>query len=148
MKTVSKTLIALAAAAATLTAVAAPMAANANPVAVVRIDARDHNDWNRGGDWDRRGGYDRHHRDDRAVAQLNDRIENLQGRIYMGRRSGQLSFREARRLNGELDRISWQTRNAERSGRGLNGYEYSSLSARLDDLSAQVYGNRHDRNRW
>ena len=142
MKTVSKTLIALAAAAATLTAVAAPMAASARPAvaAVVKVDMRGHNDWNRG--------HDRNHRDDRAVGQLNDRIQNLQSRIYMGRRSGQLSLREASRLNGQLDRISWQTRAAERSGRGLNGQEYSALSGRLDNLSAQVYGNRHDRNRW
>ena len=119
MKTVSKTLIALAAAAATLTAVAAPMAASARPVAaaVVRVDMRGHNDWSRGND--------RNRHDNRGTAQLNERISILQSRIYMGRRSGQLSLRESGRLNGELDRISWQTRNAERSGRGLNGYEYS-----------------------
>jgi len=103
---------------------------------------RGHNDWNR------RGDNDRNHRDDRGTAQLSDRISNLQSRIYMGRRSGELSMREASRLNGELDRISWQTRHAERSGRGLNGREYSELSARLDNLSDQVYSNRHDRNRW
>ena len=142
MKAFSNTLIALAAATATLTALAAPMAASAAPTAIVKIDMRGHHGW------DRRGGPDWNRRDDRGSAQLGDRISNLQSRIYMGRRSGDLSLREASRLNGELDRISWQTRNAERSGRGLNGREYSELSARLDNLSAQVYNNRHDHNRW
>ena len=148
MKTVSKTLIALAAAAATLTAFAAPMAASANPVTVVKVAMVAPGGWDRGHYRNHRGGNDWNHRDDRATAQLSERVGNLQSRISMGRRNGQLSFREAGRLNGELDRISWQARNAERSGRGLNSYEYSSLSARLDTLSAQVYGNRHDRNRW
>ena len=149
MKT-TKTLIALAALAASLTALTLPAVSDARPIQRHpversyndnRSDMRGHNDWNRHGD------NDRSRRNDRGTAQLSDRISNLQSRISMGRRSGELSMREASRLNGELDRISWQTRNAERSGRGLNGREYSDLSARLDNLSAQVFGNRHDHNR-
>lgn len=132
MNTFGKTtLIALAAAAAALTAAAAPMNASADPA------------WGRGhdrGDWN--------HRDDRAQMQLRQRIDTLDSRIDMGRRTGDLSGREARRLSRELNNISWQVRDAERSGRGLSPAEYASLSARLDRLSMQVRENRHDGNRW
>jgi len=127
MKTFGKTLIALAASAAALTAAAVPMAADAAPA------------WHR---------VDRNHRDDRSGMQLQARIGNLDTRIEMGRRSGQLSGMEARRLSRELSRLSVQVRAAERSGRGLSPAEYASLNARLDRLSMQVQSNRHDGNRW
>ena len=136
-----KTLIAVAALAAGLTALAAPAMSSAAPltarVAVVtQVDFRDHDRFANRGD----------RFDGAASAQLDRRIAELDARINSGR--GGISYREAARLNDRLDAIKFSKRNDERSGRGLDGREMASLNARLDDLQASVYGQRHDGNRW
>ena len=125
-----KTLITLAAAAAALTTLTAPAIASARPAHVVVVS--DH----RGPDWN--------HRDDRASAQLNNRIARLDARIDQGRRTGQISYREGRRLNKELNLISSQKRSFERSGRGLSVNEISLLDNRLDRLQGQIRYEKHD----
>lgn len=126
-----KTLITLAAIAAALTTLSAPAIASAQPARVVVIT--DH----RGPAWN--------HRDDRASAQLSNRIANLDARIDQGRRTGKISVREGRRLNNELNVISSQKRSFERSGRGLSLNEISQLDNRLDRLQGQIRFEKHDR---
>lgn len=125
-----KTLITLAAVAAALTALTAPAIASARPAHVVVVT--DH----RGPGWN--------HRDDRASAQLSNRIARLDARIDQGRRTGQISYREGRRLNNELNLISSQKRSYERSGRGLSLNEISLLDNRLDRLQSQIRYEKHD----
>jgi hypothetical protein len=131
-----KTLITLAAIAATLTTLSAPAIASAQPARVVVIADQ------RGPDGAPHGNP---HGDHRAGAQLNERIANLDARIDQGRRSGQLSKRESRRLNNELNLISSQKRSFERSGRGLSLNEVSQLDERLDRLQGQIRFEKHDR---
>ena len=126
-----KTLITLAAIAAALTTLSAPAIASAQPARVVVITDHRAPAWN--------------HRDDRASAQLSNRIANLDARIDQGRRAGQISMRESRRLNNELKLISSQKRSFERSGRGLSVKEISQLDNRLDRLQGQIRFEKHDR---
>ena len=151
MKTRS-TLIALAVAASALTGIAATASQAAviglGATTTVAIGFRDHGGRdNRGGDW--RGGWDnRGGRQDDRARMIEGRIRLLQDRIQDGRRNGGLSRREAFRLQGRLDEVASLKRSYERSGYGLNGQEAATINARLDDLTLQVRGNRHDGNRW
>lgn len=138
----TKTLITAAALVAALTAAAIPAASNAAPLLTARIAVATHADYRDNGRWDRRGF------DNRASVELDRRIAELSARINSGHRGDGLSYRESARLNDRLNAIKWSKRDAERSGRGLNANEAASLNARLDDLSASIYGQRHDRNRW
>lgn len=94
-----------------------------------------------------RGGFHGAHFDNRASAELNGRIGNLETRIGIGRRTGSLSFREAARLSGKLNEVTALKRSFERSGRGLSGQEVAMLNAKLDALSGQVRVQAHDYNR-
>ena len=123
-----KTLITLAAVAAALTTLSAPAIASAQPARVVVV--ADH----RGPGWNN------------ASAQLSNRISTLDARIDQGRRTGQISLREGKRLNNELNLISSQKRSYERSGRGLSVSEISTLDNRLDRLQGQIRYEKTDRN--
>ena len=127
-----KTLITLAAVAAALTTLSAPAIASARPAHVVAIADHRGNGWN--------------HNDNRASAQLSAKIARLDSRIDQGRRAGQISAREGRRLNNELNLISSQKRSFERSGRGLSVNEISQLDNRLDRLQGQIRFEKTDRN--
>ncbi|MBP2157615.1 MULTISPECIES: hypothetical protein [Asticcacaulis] len=132
-----KTLIALAALTAAATGVAVPSIAAADTRGAVVVHVSN----------DR---WDHNRRDDRAEYRLDSRIDNLYDRIRMGRRSGDLSRREADRLLSRLDSIASERRRAERTGRGLTPREVASLSDRLDRLSREVRYERNDRDnrRW
>jgi TolA-binding protein len=127
-----KTLITLAAVAAALTTLSAPAIASAQPARVVVVADQ------RGPGWK--------HNDNRASAQLSNRIATLDTRIDQGRRTGQISLREGKRLNNELNLISAQKRSYERSGRGLSISEISTLDNRLDRLQGQIRYEKTDRN--
>ncbi|HTM80015.1 hypothetical protein [Asticcacaulis sp.] len=127
-----KTLITLAAVAAALTTLSAPAIASAKPAYVLVVSDHRSTGWN--------------HRNDRASAQLSAKIARLDSRIDQGRRTGQISLREGRRLNNELNLISAQKRSFERSGRGLNVNEISQLDNRLDRLQVQIRYEKTDRN--
>ncbi len=127
-----KTLITLAAVAAALTTLSAPAIASAQPARVVVIADQRGPSWN--------------HNDNRASAQLSNRISTLDARIDQGRRTGQISLREGKRLNNELNLISSQKRSYERSGRGLSVSEISALDNRLDRLQGQIRYEKTDRN--
>ena len=87
-------------------------------------------------------GYDRvafttHNEIDRQQVNISQRIE-------MGQRHGAISFREATRLRAELRNINYLEAKYERGG--LNRNELADLNRRLDNLSRQVFVERHDRN--
>jgi len=128
-----KTLIAIAALTAAATGIMAPAMALADTrgAAIVHVsnDRWDHN-----------------RRDDRAEYRLDGRIEALYDRIRMGRRSGDISRREAERLFSRLDSISAERKRAERTGRGLSPREVAALSDRLDRLAREVRYERNDNN--
>ena len=129
--TTTKTLITLAAMAASLTALTIPAVSDARPLQRHTIE-RSHND-NRS--------------DMRGSAELNGRINTIESRIDLGRRSGQLSFRESARLKDSLGDITALKRSYERSGRGLNFQETATLNNRLDNLSGRIHLQGHDGNR-
>jgi hypothetical protein len=87
--------------------------------------------------WDRpgAGGY----------GEIDQRIRDIQVRIDRGAHDGSLTVRETRGLRAQLDDIQ---RLEVRYGRdGLNRFERSDLNGRLDRLSNQVRGQRHDDDR-
>ena len=127
----TKTLMTLTAMAASLIAFTIPAVSDARPMQRHPIE-RSHND-NRS--------------DMRSSAELNNRINSVETRISLGRRSGQISLREAGRLNASLNSITSLKRSYERSGRGLNGSEVATLNSRLDTLSGQIRVQGHDGNR-
>lgn len=127
----TKTLITMAAMAASLTALTIPAVSDARPLQRQPIER----------------GYHDNRSDMRSSAELNGRINSVETRISLGRRSGQLSLREAGRLNARLNSITALKRSYERSGRGLNGSEVATLNSRLDTLSGQIRVQGHDGNR-
>ena len=80
-----------------------------------------------------------------AGAGVDQRIREISFRIDRGMRDGSLSRREARGLRAQLDGVQ---RLEYRYGRdGLDGRERADLNARLDRVSFQVRGERHDGDR-
>jgi hypothetical protein len=92
-----------------------------------------------------RGGYDRGGWDDRRDDRLDYRIADVRDRINDGIRRGSLTRNEASRLISELNRIAYDARRADRSGRGVDRGEYQRISDRLERLEQRVYFERHDR---
>lgn len=77
--------------------------------------------------------------------EIGQRTREISFRIDRGVRDGSLDWREARGLRARLDDIQ---RLGYRYGRdGLDGRERAELNARLDRLSFQVRGARHDGDR-
>lgn len=112
-----KTLITLAAIAATLTTMTVPAMASAQPLKPVAVAF---------------------HSDSRVSAALDNRIDQLKGRIAMGKRTHKLTSREALNLTVKLNNIAAAKHADERSGRGIDGREAASLNSRLDSLSRQI----------
>lgn len=78
-----------------------------------------------------------------AWQNINSRQQNLDRRIDMGVRNGQLSRVEARRLRGEfrgLVRLEYRYRAG-----GLSRWERTDLNRRFDLLSAKIRYERRDR---
>ena len=72
------------------------------------------------------------------------RGDNLEARINMGLRTGQLTYREAASLRAELryaERLSWRYRSDGR----LSRWEEADLDRRFDAISARLRYERHDR---
>ena len=74
---------------------------------------------------------------------INVRQANLDRRIDVGVRNGQLSRREATRLRGEFNGLLRLEANYRRGG--LTAWERSDLDRRFDRLSAQIRDERRDR---
>lgn len=87
---------------------------------------------------------DRYERDNRGGWQsISQRKYQLDRRIDVGLRNGQLSRREALRLKTELNALVRLEYSYMRGG--LSGRERAELDRRYDRLSAQVRAERHDR---
>ncbi|WP_029417110.1 hypothetical protein [Brevundimonas bacteroides] len=79
---------------------------------------------------------------------INVRQANLDRRIDIGLRNGQLSRREASRLRGDFNSLLRLEAGYRRGG--LTAWERADLDRRFDRLSAQIRVERRDRDhrRW
>jgi len=75
---------------------------------------------------------------------INQRQANLERRIDVGVRSGQLTRNEATRLRAEFRQIA-QLEVRYRRTNGLQGWERNDLDRRFDILSRKIRIERHDR---
>jgi hypothetical protein len=90
-------------------------------------------------DRDRDGRYDRYDRD----FNINAEQRRLDQRIYAGQRNGRISYREASRLRAEFAQIA-RLEARYRAG-GLNRWERTDLTRRLDRLDSMVTAELRDR---
>ena len=74
---------------------------------------------------------------------INQTERDISVRIDQGQRRGDLTYREAAFLRGQLNNI--ENLEARYRRDGLNRFERDDLTRRLNDLSGRVYGERHDR---
>ena len=144
MKTLNaKALFASLAAVAAVTAVAAPAAAQ---------PYRDSDRYEQGryeqGRYDNdryeRGGWD-HDRWDRGGYDINQRQQQLDRRIEMGLRRGDLTPREAYRLRAQAHEIA--RAEARYRVNGLSRWERADLDQRFDRLESLIRYERHDGDR-
>jgi len=89
--------------------------------------------------------WERNDRQDRGWTPINQRQRQIDARIDAGVRDGSLSRREAVSLRAEFREIANLEARYRRNG--LDMRERADLDRRFDRLSAQVYADRHDRNR-
>lgn len=75
---------------------------------------------------------------------INAREENQQDRIQQGVKSGELTRREAERLEAEQARIAVNEKYARRSGDGLSPQERARLEKELNKSSKDIYKQKHD----
>jgi hypothetical protein len=104
-----------------------------------RYDRNDRYEQNRGDPYENRGRW-------QSIAQ---RKHQLDRRIEVGVRNGQLSRREAARLSAELNALVRLERSYMRGG--LTRWERSDLDRRYDRLAVQIRAERRDRDdrrRW
>jgi len=76
-------------------------------------------------------------------ASINEREYRLAQRIEQGWRSGELTRREYARLRFELRDIERNEQYFMADGR-LSRSEWNQLQARLDNLSREIYRQKHD----
>jgi hypothetical protein len=74
---------------------------------------------------------------------IDQRQAELEQRIQRGVQSGDLTRREARRLQREFYQLAQLERQYRRNG--LSGWERNDLDRRFDLLSAKIRYERHDR---
>ncbi len=80
-----------------------------------------------------------------ALAQnIAARERRQQNRIGSGIRSGQLTPREAARLERQEARLHARIRRDRRDGGGLSPTERARITERQDQLSRQIYRQKHD----
>lgn len=78
------------------------------------------------------------------VFQINKRQENQQKRIYQGISSGELTRREAARLQKNQFEIYRDERRYRRSGDGLSNRERVKLAREQNQASRSIYRQKHD----
>lgn len=76
---------------------------------------------------------------------INKRQRNQQGRIYNGINSGELTRREAYRLEQQQYRINRTEQRFRNSGDKLTWRERYILDQRQDRASRNIYRQKHDR---
>ena len=135
-----KRILITALAAASLTALAAPAFAQPGPGYGGRPG------YERGPGYDRSGpGFDRGR--DYYGGNINQREAQIEARIDMGVRRGDLTRSEAVRLRSELRGIERLERRYRYTGGGIAAWERQDLERRLDRLSRQVFRARRDEDR-
>lgn len=80
-----------------------------------------------------------------AEARINQRQGHQQQRIHSGLASGQLTAREAYRLERQQARIARYEARSRRDGPGLTGRERYRLERMQDRASRNIRRQRHDR---
>lgn len=75
---------------------------------------------------------------------INQRQQNQDKRIYQGIRSGELTPREAQRLENRDDRIDHQEAGYRKSGGKLSYRERYRLERSLNRQSRDIYKQKHD----
>jgi len=95
------------------------------------------------GHQDRHDRGDRYEQNYRGWQPIAQRKHNLDRRIDVGARNGQLSRREATRLRTELNALVRLEYSYQRGG--LSARERADLDRRYDNLSRQVREERRDR---
>lgn len=134
-----KNILITALAAASLTAIAAPAFAQPGPGYGARPG------YERGPDRGRGPGYDRGR--NYYGGSVNQREAQIDARIDVGVRRGDLTRREAVRLRSDLRAIERLERRYRNTGRGIVAWERRDLLRRLDRLSRQVFRERRDDDR-
>lgn len=76
--------------------------------------------------------------------QVNKRQHHQQGRIYNGVNSGELTRREAYRLEREQYQINRMERRFRNSGDGLSSRERVRLAREQNQASRHIYRQKHD----
>ena len=76
---------------------------------------------------------------------INERERNQQQRIRQGIRSGELTHREALRLEREQARIKLAEARARRSGGEFTLRERARIQRELNQSSRRIRGQKHDR---
>jgi septal ring factor EnvC (AmiA/AmiB activator) len=76
------------------------------------------------------------------IDQMDKRINELQGSIDAGVKSGSLTQAESKKLQTRLDAIR-KNFDAQRK-RGLSDQEFRSLNKRIDDLRKDIFKEKHD----
>lgn len=76
---------------------------------------------------------------------INGRERRQQERIRQGVRSGELTRREAARLEAEQARIRVNEAYARRSGNGLSAQERARLERELNRSSKDIYRQKNDK---
>lgn len=75
---------------------------------------------------------------------LTHRMSNQLSRISQGIESGQLNTREASRLTAGAARLDAKIARDAFDGGGFTPRERAAAHARLDAMSARIYGQKHD----
>lgn len=76
---------------------------------------------------------------------VNERQHRQQGRIYNGINSGELTRREAYKLEKNQYRINRTEQRFRKSGDGLSWRERYILDQRQDKASRNIYRQKHDK---
>ncbi len=79
---------------------------------------------------------------------VNERQANLDRRIDMGVRNGQITRNEAQRLRAEFRQIASLEHRYRRTEGGLSAWERRDLDRRFDTLSAKIRYERNDRDHY
>lgn len=78
---------------------------------------------------------------------IHQRFENQQDRIANGIATGQLSPREAARIERQEARLGTEVRYFRADG-SLSPRERAIVNAQQNRLSREIYRQKHDGNRW
>ena len=81
------------------------------------------------------------------AAGVNQRANRQEARINQGVQSGELTAREANRLDNRQDRIDAQLARDRADGPGLTPHERAKLQRHENRLSRDIYRQKHDAQR-